>query len=340
MIAPIVRIDRAKRMVEAIATSEAVDSFHTRFSYAASVDAFKRAFGNVREMHQLIAAGRLVRWQGDPVKKLIRVWIYISEGAESTWKKILDGTLRGISIGADPKQWEQGTDGVRVCVRYDLVELSVVDEPSNPDALVTAIRVWRAKAMADGDELPTEDEQATGDANKVKPTADAWHDIRDTSLGNARAAMTNCGCDECDDLADQLDARKPKATRGKGTAASTTALLAEVRRAMATQQAALIRAIDGKLSCLDDIDARLAIIEAQPFGDVPVSHSNGQVASSAHQRSVALPVGVQPDMSRQAQPQVTRAQQIAALQATAQRTADPGLQVALAAEIQQLQRQA
>jgi hypothetical protein len=343
MVAPIVRVDRAKRIVEAIATSEAVDSFGTVFSYDASLAAFKRAFGNVREMHQLIAVGRLVKWQGDPQARTIRVWIYVSPGAESTWQKILDGTLRGVSIGADPQEW-QNRDGVRWCMRYALVELSLVDQPSNPDALVSAVRVWRSgtmaatRAMRDnddgdgmGDPIGSEAGAAEGAAAKVKPEQDAWHEVRDTSLNHARAAMTNCGCDECGDMADQLDARQPKETRGRGrgAAAAQAAMLAEVRRAMASQQAALLHAFSGKFAQFaSDIDARLALIEAQPV-------AGGPITAGAQQRASVTP-GAGVDLGRY-QGQIDTAAQIRALQATAQKTGDPQLQVALAAEIFALQ---
>ncbi len=336
MVARITRVDAQRRIVEAIATSEAVDSFNTRFSYEASCDAFARAFGNVREMHHLVAVGRLVRWQGDPATRAIRVWIYVSEGAESTWLKVLDGTLRGVSIGADPKDWETGEDGIRTCVRYDLVELSLVDQPSNPDALVLSVRVWGADEMGvaqvqrtanqPGDPPNGETAQAESDAAQVRPGQDAWHEIRDTSLAHARAAMTSCGCDECGDMADQLDARHPKMTRGRQSA--TAAMLAEVRRSMATQQAALLHAFDAKLAAaLAPIDARLAIIEAQPAVDVP-----------AVQRAGVLPAGVQhADLSRHQQA-VPVAEQIRALQAAARATSDVNAQTAIAAQIFELQQ--
>src|SRR5258706_14840551 len=57
VFAPVVRVDEGKREVTVCATSEAVDSFKTRFDYDASKDAFTRWIGNVREMHQPKAVG-------------------------------------------------------------------------------------------------------------------------------------------------------------------------------------------------------------------------------------------------------------------------------------------
>lgn len=140
-------IDQDRREIEVTATSEALDSFGTIFGYDASKQAFQRWLGNVREMHGNLAVGRRVGVIYDDGAKKIQCRLRISEGAEPTWKKILDGTLQGVSIGASNVQWEErraaqaGGRPVRYATKYDLVELSLVDNPSNPDALgITVIR--------------------------------------------------------------------------------------------------------------------------------------------------------------------------------------------------------
>jgi hypothetical protein len=101
----------------------------------------------------------------------IFVTIRISRGAESTWEKVLDGTLRGASIGATNVRWERQRRSVGdqerevdVATRYDLVELSLVDNPSNPDALgVTFVRD-AAPDVALLDQLEEMDESDQEDA--------------------------------------------------------------------------------------------------------------------------------------------------------------------------------
>lgn len=140
--ARIVRVDEARREVELCATSEAVDSYGTVFGYEASKDAFTRWAGNVREMHARKAVGRRVAVRFQDGERRIYARIRISRGAADTWEKILDGTLRGASIGASNVQWRterRGGREVQVAHRYDLVELSLVDLPSNPDALGIAV---------------------------------------------------------------------------------------------------------------------------------------------------------------------------------------------------------
>jgi len=104
--APIVRLDAARREIELCATSEAVDSYGTIFDYAASKDAFTRWMGNVREMHERKAVGQRVGVHFDDGAKKVFVTIRISRGAQDTWEKVVDGTLRGASIGASNVRWQ------------------------------------------------------------------------------------------------------------------------------------------------------------------------------------------------------------------------------------------
>jgi hypothetical protein len=59
--------------------------------------------------------------------------LLVSKGADDTWEKVKDGTLSG----ASNVQWQTrcvAGQEVPVAQRYDLVELSLVDLASNPDA--------------------------------------------------------------------------------------------------------------------------------------------------------------------------------------------------------------
>ena len=161
--APIVRVDAARREIELCATSEAVDSYGTVFDYEASKAAFARWIGNVREMHERRAVGRRVAVRCDDGARRIYVRVRISTGARDTWEKIGDGTLRGASIGASNVVWTFQTrrvaghdQVVQVATAYELVELSLVDNPSNPDALgITIVRAAApvAALLAELDDL-------------------------------------------------------------------------------------------------------------------------------------------------------------------------------------------
>ncbi|MFI5274277.1 MAG: HK97 family phage prohead protease, partial [Ktedonobacterales bacterium] len=146
--APIVRVDAERHEIELCATSEALDSYGTVFDYEASKAAFTRWIGNVREMHDYKAVGRRVEVRCDDMGRRVYVRVRISRGAHDTWEKIVDGTLRGASIGANHVIWSLESRRVRghhqvvqVATAYELVELSLVDSPSNPDALgITIVR--------------------------------------------------------------------------------------------------------------------------------------------------------------------------------------------------------
>jgi phage head maturation protease len=182
--APIVRVDAARREIELCATSEAVDSYGTVFDYAASKAAFARWIGNVREMHERRAVGRRVAVRCDDDARRVYVRVRISTGAQDTWEKIGDGTLRGASIGASNVIWTFQTrrvadrdQVVQVATAYELVELSLVDNPSNPDALgITIVRAAEpVEALLAELEDPTVDggTEGTGPLGGERRTANA-----------------------------------------------------------------------------------------------------------------------------------------------------------------------
>jgi len=150
---PFAKVDRENRLVSGYATLDNLDSQGDVVLAEASADAFARARGNIREMHQSIAAGRLVDFREDEyydtdTQKFYRgiyVTAYVSKGADSTWEKVLDGTLTGFSIGgniidASNEFVKEADASVRFIKKYDLVELSLVDNPANQLANVFSIQ--------------------------------------------------------------------------------------------------------------------------------------------------------------------------------------------------------
>src|SRR6266542_1243176 len=106
---PFAKIDQENRLVHGFATLDNADSQDDVVEAEASQRAFARARGNLREMHQPIAAGRMVSFSEEEffdaetgmVHRGIYASAYVSKGAEATWEKVLDGTLTGFSIGGD-----------------------------------------------------------------------------------------------------------------------------------------------------------------------------------------------------------------------------------------------
>ena len=152
MTVPFAKVDQESRTVSGFATLDNIDRQGDIVDTAASVEAFKAFRGNIREMHQPIAAGRLVSFsQEDFYDKQtnknysgVFVTAYVSKGAQDTWEKVLDGTLSGFSIGGEITESEPVFDKahdrtVRVIKSYNLVELSLVDSPANQLANIFSV---------------------------------------------------------------------------------------------------------------------------------------------------------------------------------------------------------
>jgi DNA-binding ferritin-like protein len=148
---PFQKINQEQRIVTGIATADNPDLVDDVVNFDASVEAFSNWVGNIREMHSPIAVGKLVDWKKVPVQydgetyQGIEVSVYISKGAESTWQKILDGTLRGFSIGgyvkdSKKKLSEKLNRQINEITQYTLGELSVVDNPCNPAGMFAMIK--------------------------------------------------------------------------------------------------------------------------------------------------------------------------------------------------------
>jgi hypothetical protein len=146
--APITKIedrDDGTLFVAGVASAESVDSqgevITADAMKAALPDFFKHGSGNLREMHQMVAAGRVDKAEvGDDGKTYIEC-IVVDPVAV---KKVQTGTYKGFSVGGRALN---KSDGVISALR--LTEISLVDRPANPDSVIS---VW--KADADSDQAP------------------------------------------------------------------------------------------------------------------------------------------------------------------------------------------
>ncbi len=149
---PFTKVDVERRTVSGFATLDNIDKQADIVTTEASVTAFSKFRGNIREMHQPVAVGKMVNFKEDKyfdpdTKKFysgVYVSAYISKGAQDTWEKVLDGTLSGFSIGGKMNSWDDGYDEkidspIRIIKDYDLVELSLVDNPANQFANILSI---------------------------------------------------------------------------------------------------------------------------------------------------------------------------------------------------------
>ena len=149
---PFNKVDKERRTVSGFATLDNLDKQNDVVTPEASLKAFSKFRGNIREMHQPLAVGKMISFKEDKffdpeTKKMysgIYVSAYVSKGAQDTWEKVLDGTLSGFSIGGKMNKWDDGYNEevdskVRIIKDYDLVELSLVDTPANQFANIISV---------------------------------------------------------------------------------------------------------------------------------------------------------------------------------------------------------
>ena len=160
---PIGKVDKERRIVSGFATLDNVDKQGDVVDTSASLNAFKNFRGNLREMHQPSAVGKIVSFKEDKyfdpgTKKFysgVYVSAYVSKGAQDAWEKVLDGTYSGFSIGGNIKKFDdeynEGMDkAVRIIKEYELHELSLVDNPANQFANIFSIEKVNGETTIDG----------------------------------------------------------------------------------------------------------------------------------------------------------------------------------------------
>jgi hypothetical protein len=173
---PFSKVDKERRIVSGFATLDNVDRQKDIVTADASVKAFSKFRGNIREMHQPLAVGKMVAFKEDKyfdpeTKKFyagVYVSAYVSKGAQDTWEKVLDGTLSGFSIGGKMNKWDDAYDEkmdspIRIIKEYDLVELSLVDTPANQFANILSVEKVAGVDTIKGDAADTEIENVFWD---------------------------------------------------------------------------------------------------------------------------------------------------------------------------------
>ncbi len=133
--------DDSQRMVFGPATSEAEDSYGTIFALAATREALAEyeQWRTLRAMHANLAAGTVPILELDD--QALHIGARVVDDAE--WKKVDENVYRGFSIGFDPLDGHfevRGGHEVFVFTKYRLLEISLVDRPSNPDCTFTLYR--------------------------------------------------------------------------------------------------------------------------------------------------------------------------------------------------------
>lgn len=146
---PFAKLDADKREVYGLVTSEAPDSdgeicdykttkpFYEKWSEGFQKATDGKSLGNVREMHQNIAAGKVVHLEFDDAAK--QIWAVSKIVDDSTWNKCAEGVLTGYSHGGR-YEGDPWADGEHRRYTANPTEISVVDVPANPEALFEYVK--------------------------------------------------------------------------------------------------------------------------------------------------------------------------------------------------------
>jgi HK97 family phage prohead protease len=143
---PIAKIDDEQRLVYGYATTEALDA-HGEVVKRAAIEAalpHYMRFANIREMHQLSAVGVAKEAEFDEKGLYLKAKVVDDEA----WAKVREGVYKGFSIGGRVTRRDAADRNLITGV--ELNEISLVDRPANPEAMIDAFKVWSDPALKIG----------------------------------------------------------------------------------------------------------------------------------------------------------------------------------------------
>lgn len=269
LFAPLERVDEEARMVYGVFVTDnpVVDAWG--YATILNWDATKAAvgewqqWGNIREMHQLQAAGVAREITLREVEHQGYVGAYVADDA--AWEKVRSGTYKGFSVGFNPKRWIETPDydaPIEV-VEYEIIEVSLVDRPRDPTA---RIDLWRAASQPEGGDpvvLQRVWEMVMGDM--------AIPETPEAVLALLRARLTP---------------EPPPADATLTTLAELEGLATETRGdvdALTAQVATLTAAATELRTLATDLQARLTAVEQAPLPP-QVQRGGGEAAEPLEER--------------------------------------------------------
>ena len=292
-------------MVEAIATSEALDGHGTILDYEAMKEAANGYKGRIWEMHTPWAAGRAVDVTPNDEQKNISIRFKVVD--PTAIAKVEEGVYTGVSVGASIK----GKTGNRLFVK-DWVETSLVDDASNPDSnglniLRAAGMPERSDAMKIKDWLTRMGNLKNQSAEFLKLFSDAANDAGEVEASPEVAEKLTRIAEGAEKLVPPAPAAKvepapavePPATRAAPAVppAAAPALEDEIKRFSGVLEAALApltTSLKGMTERIAGLEDKLAKIPAGPT----TTNLTGSITRGAD------PLGLSEDNMKQARAQV------------------------------------
>lgn len=158
MFIPITKVNAQRREVWGWAAIEEPDNSDEILDYESSKPHFLdwsnraqkrsggKSLGNVRSMHQNVAAGKLIELRPDDVSKGFYVGAKIIDDNE--WKKVEQGVYTGFSVGGSYlKRWNDFRNPGKMRYTAKPTELSIVDSPCIPSATFEMLKMDGSKAL-------------------------------------------------------------------------------------------------------------------------------------------------------------------------------------------------
>ena len=139
---PLEKHDEEKRLAIGYASTPALDSqgeIVKREAVEAALPDYMR-FANVREMHQPSAVG--VAQEADVDANGLRIAAKVVD--DDAWEKVKQRVYKGFSIGG--RVTSRDPNDARVITGLELTEISLVDRPANPEAIIDVYKADLAKA--------------------------------------------------------------------------------------------------------------------------------------------------------------------------------------------------
>ncbi|MDG3443250.1 HK97 family phage prohead protease [Nitrospirillum amazonense] len=248
-------------MVEGIATTETVDGdgevVEADAVKAALPDFLRLGSGPLREMHQPLAAGRV---DAAAVGADRRTRITATVVDPVAIRKVKAGVYKGFSIGG--KVVARDPDDRNTITALRLTEISLVDRPANPDAVITLVKLEDTD-MTDTDASSKKTDgggdcdalaDCTALATILKALSAAVAGLSAEDMKELLSALEAANTDEAPD--DDADAEEDEAPDDKTAALGIGDLRKALDRARADRA--------GLLRQRDALAARVKALEAQP----------------------------------------------------------------------------
>ncbi len=195
---PLTKVDVEKRLVYGVATAESVDKYNEVCDYATTKPYYEKwsgdiakatdgkSVGNLRSMHDSIAAGKLTQIAFDDENKKIEVCAKVVDDGE--WNKVIEGVYTGFSQGGKyVKRWKDPSDPKLMRYTAEPVEISLVDNPCLPEATFTMVKADGSEELRKFKTVetvePTNDEIAAKAKELAKAAGDEtkWQDHIDAA---------------------------------------------------------------------------------------------------------------------------------------------------------------